>query len=169
MVRLIMLIGLPGSGKSTLASQLLAECSDRRLIATDAIRAALFGDEHVQGNWLLIWQEIGQQFSATVADIQTQRVSAAIYDATNVVRKQRRQAIALARNCGFTHITGLWVHTPIWLCVSRNQQRDRQVPRDVIYRMNRRLCGAPPTPADDFDAFFEIKPSADPFSLPCPS
>lgn len=169
MAELFLLIGLPGSGKSTLANQLLNESSDRRLISTDAIRADLFGDERIQGNWLLIWQAIAQQFRAVVAESQQNPAIAGIYDATNVVRKQRRQAIALARDCGFTQITGIWVNTPIWLCVSRNRQRDRQVPKDVIYRMNRRLQGAPPALADGCDRLFDLKPSAQPFVLPSPS
>ncbi|MDX2230405.1 MAG: AAA family ATPase [Leptolyngbyaceae cyanobacterium bins.349] len=157
MLRLLLLIGLPGSGKSTLANHLLQICSERRLISTDAIRADLFGEESVQGDWLLVWREVDRRFRTTVEQIRQGQATEAIYDATNVVRKQRRQAIALARHCGFTHITGIWLHTPVWLCVQRNQQRDRQVPKDIIYRMNRRLCGAPPSLQEDLDELIELK------------
>lgn len=156
MPRLILLIGLPGSGKSTLANQLVQQCSDRRLVSTDTIRASLFGAESIQGHWLLVWQAVGQQFRESVQQIQAGTVSEAIYDATNVVRKQRRQAIALARESGFTNITGIWINTPLWLCVDRNQARDRQVPKDIIYRMNRRLQGAPPSLLEDFDELIEM-------------
>jgi len=158
MPHLLLLIGLPGSGKSTLAAKLIQECPDRRLISTDVIRASLFGDAGVQGDWLLIWQEVDRQFRETTEQIRQGAVSLAIYDATNVVRKQRRQAIALARDCGFTRITGLWLNTPLWLCIRRNQTRDRQVPKDIIYRMNRRLWGAPPARSDGFDEFVKINP-----------
>ncbi|MDX2243000.1 MAG: AAA family ATPase [Leptolyngbyaceae cyanobacterium bins.302] len=156
MPHLILLIGLPGSGKSTLAKKLIDDCPERRLISTDAIRATLFGEESVQGDWLLIWREVGRQLRESVQQIQQGTVKEVVYDATNVVRKQRRQAIALARESGFTHITGIWLNTPIWLCVQRNQQRDRQVPKDVIYRMNRRLWGATPATQEGFNELVVI-------------
>ncbi|EKQ67966.1 putative kinase [Leptolyngbyaceae cyanobacterium JSC-12] len=157
MTHLLLLIGLPGSGKSTLAAHLIQDCPKRWLISTDAIRARLYGDEGIQGSWLAIWHEVGQQFRQAVQYIQAGEASQAIYDATNVVRKQRRQAIALARASGFTRITGLWLNTPIRLCVQRNENRDRQVPKEVIYRMNRRLCGAPPSKQEGMDELVELR------------
>ncbi|MBW4472995.1 MAG: AAA family ATPase [Stenomitos rutilans HA7619-LM2] len=58
-VRFILLVGLPGSGKSSFATALLRHCPQRRLIATDAIRFRLFGDEALQGHWLKVWHEVG--------------------------------------------------------------------------------------------------------------
>lgn len=156
MARLILLIGLPGSGKSTFANYLVNECPKRRLISTDAIRALLFGEEAIQGPWGVVFREVGRQFRETVQQIQQGDVSEAIYDATNVVRKQRRQAIALARASGFTHITGIWLNVPLWLCLKRNQVRDRQVPEEVIFRMSRRLYGAPPAEPEGLDQVIEI-------------
>lgn len=157
MVRLFFLIGLPGSGKSTLANALLTDRPDRYLIATDNIRLDLYGDEAIQGNWLQIWQEVGRQFREAASQIQQGERSAAIYDATNAVRKQRREAIALAHQSGFTHITGIWLNTPLWLCLQHNQQRDRQVPPDVIQRMSRCLRGAPPSKLEGFDSLIKVR------------
>lgn len=140
MTKLFLLIGLPGSGKSTLAKQLVTECPQMQLISTDAIRGQLFGSEATQGPWLLIWREIERQFQLAVATGRT-----TIFDATNAQRRQRREIITLAREVGFTHITGLWVRTPVWLCLARNQKRQRQVPQDVIWRMYRQLRDAPPS------------------------
>lgn len=159
MPRLLLLIGLPGSGKSTLAATLLQAEPQRRLIATDTIRAQLYGDAANQGDWLRVWQEVGRQLREAAQLIHIGVAPDAIYDATNVVRKQRRQAIALARECGFTHITGIWLNTPIAVCVKRNQNRDRQVPRAVIERMYRRLWGAPPALQDGLDALLELPAS----------
>ena len=156
MARLILLIGLPGSGKSSLAQWLLQETPGRYLISTDGIRAVLFGDEATQGSWLTVWQEVGRQFRETVGQIQRGEVEAAIYDATNVVRKQRREAIALAREAGFTDITGIWLNVPLGLCLQRNQQRDRQVPDDIIHRMSCCLHNAPPSEQEGFDRLIEI-------------
>jgi predicted kinase len=144
--QLFLLIGLPGSGKSTLAQKLVTECPQMQVISTDAIRGRLFGSEATQGPWLLIWREIEQQFQQALARQQT-----TIFDATNAQRRQRREVITLAREVGFTHITGLWVTTPVWLCLARNQKRQRQVPQEVILRMHRQLRDAPPSLEEGID------------------
>ncbi|MBE9191295.1 AAA family ATPase [Gloeocapsopsis crepidinum LEGE 06123] len=151
MARLILLIGLPGSGKSTLARQLLAEDPRRRLISTDVLRQQLFGSESIQGSWLIIWRQVQIQFQQAVLQISQGIASEAIYDATNTQRRQRREVIALARTTGFNYITGVWVDTPIWLCLARNKRRDRIVPEEVVLRMHRQLRDAPPTLTEDLD------------------
>ncbi|MEX0269970.1 AAA family ATPase [Leptolyngbyaceae cyanobacterium UHCC 1019] len=156
MIRLFFLMGLPGSGKSTLANALLDECLDRSLISTDRIRLDLYGNEAIQGDWLQIWQEVGRRFCEAASQIQQGEKSAAIYDATNTVRQQRRDMIALARKSGFTHVSGIWLNTPLWLCLQQNQQRDRQVPADVIQHMSHRLRDAPPSRLEGFDSFLRV-------------
>lgn len=150
MARLLLLIGLPASGKSSLAQQLLAE-SRRQLISTDAIRHQLFGDEAFQGPWVLVWREVQHQFQQVVAQSDSTSIGEAIYDATNAQRRNRREVITLARGAGFTHITGVWLDTPVWLCLARNRRRDRKVPEDVIFRMHRQLRDAPPTLYEGLD------------------
>ncbi len=137
---------MPGSGKSTVARS-LHSC----IISTDAIRAQLFGEEAIQGDWLKIWLEVRSQFQHAVDAIVSGEIEFAIYDATNAVRKQRRAAIALARKSGFTHITGIWINPSIEVCLQRNRLRSRQVPEAVIYRMARRLYGAPPALEEGLD------------------
>jgi len=138
------LIGLPGSGKSTLARQIIAQCPDCWLISTDAIRAHLFGDEATQGPWMQVWREVQRQFRQAAQQINCGVSRAAIYDATNVQRKQRRRVLSLARATGFNHIIGLWLDVPLMVCLSRNQQRDRVVPEFVMQKMYRQLTDAPP-------------------------
>lgn len=145
MPHLIVLIGLPGSGKSSLANQLVRECPLRSLISTDQIRSDLFGDAALQGAWQKVQREVARQFCQAALQIQTGTMIEAIYDATNVRRRQRRQMIALAYDCGFTAITGVWLNLPLEVCLSRNQRRDRQVPEAVILQMYRRMQGAPPS------------------------
>ncbi|MFB2738856.1 AAA family ATPase [Umezakia ovalisporum] len=146
MTKLFLLIGLPGSGKSTLAKQLMAQCPQMQLISTDAIRGQLFGSEATQGPWLLIWQEVKREFQQAVAADKT-----TIFDATNAQRRQRREVIALAREAGFRQIIGLWVKTPVWLCLARNQKRERQVPPKIIWRMYRQIRDAPPSFEEGID------------------
>ncbi len=143
---LLLLIGLPGSGKSTLAKQLVAECPQLQLISTDAIRGQLFGCEAIQGSWLLIWREVERQFQQAIST-----GSVAIFDATNAQRRHRREVITLARDFGFTQITGIWVNIPVWLCLARNKKRSRQVPEEIILRMHRQLRDAPPSLEEGLD------------------
>jgi predicted kinase len=155
-VHLILLIGLPGSGKSSIATKLIQADPRRHLISTDAIRSQLFGDEAVQGAWSQIWQELERQMQNAVnGGAET------IFDATNVVRKQRREAIDLARQCGFTFITALWLNTPLPTCLERNQNRDRRVPVSVILDMYRCLTGAPPALKEGFDRLIEVRGKTD--------
>lgn len=143
MAQLILLIGLPGSGKSTLAQQLVK--SGHLLISTDAIRAQLFGDEAIQGSWLRVWSEVQRQFQQAVEQIAQDNAQSAIFDATNAVRRHRRQVIISARAAGFSRITGLWLDTALEVCLERNRNRDRQVPEDIVLRMHRCLMGAMPS------------------------
>lgn len=146
MTKLILLIGLPGSGKSTLARKLLVECPESHLISTDSIRAQLFGSEEVQGSWVLVWHQVQEQMRQAVAVSPL-----AIYDATHAVRHYRTEAIALAREVGFTSLIGVWLDTPLVLCLERNQTRKRTVPEEVILQMHASLLSAPPTQEEGFD------------------
>ncbi len=151
MTKLILMIGLPGSGKSFFAHKLINHHPNYQLISTDAIRAQLFGDEAIQGPWLKVWTQIQQQFQQAVI-----QASDAIYDATNAQRSQRRQVVILAREMGFNPILGLWVDTPLELCLVRNQNRFRQVPEPVILRMHRQMLDAPPSLDDQLDSLIVI-------------
>ena len=166
MSQLILLIGIPGSGKSTLAKQLVAKSPGSLVISTDAIRAQLFGDESIQGPWPLVWDKIQGEFNYALKQIQLRKVPQAIYDATNAVRLHRRDAIALARRTGFTEIVGIWVDTPLLLCLARNRRRATDsgslrncpVPKSVILRMHHRLQEAPPALEDGFDRLIRYLP-----------
>ncbi len=124
----------------------MAQRPNLRLVSTDALRAELFGNEATQGPWPQIWSQVRlrwQQHLDAGCDV--------IYDATNVVRRQRRALILQARRLGFGRITGWWLDVPLAVCLERNQRRARQVPPAVIQRMDRQLQGAPPSLAEDFD------------------
>jgi predicted kinase len=168
MPRLLLLIGLPGSGKSSLARSIQHTGGQVMIISTDAIRAKLFGNEAIQGEWSLIWREVKSQFEQAVRrlqpdlfqlnSLQSDIIRAAIYDATNAKRSHRKEVITLARSTGFTQITAIWFDVPLSICLQRNQQRDRQVPNEVILRMSRQLSDAPPSLNEDVDGLIQYKP-----------
>lgn len=151
MVQLILLIGIPGSGKTSLAAQLQQTQLGCFVISTDQIRANLFGDEAIQGSWLLVRRQIQRQLGAAVEQIQAGQTPFAVYDATNTRRRYRREAIALARASGFTSIIGVWLDPPLDLCLQRNQLRSRQVPEAIIQRMYRQLWSSPPRLREGMD------------------
>ncbi len=151
-----MMIGLPGSGKSTWAKHLAQGRSPLTIIATDRIRAQLYGDEAIQGVWLHIWQEVEAQLAHVVQQTQLGHVAGALYDATNTQRRGRQTVINTARRAGFTRIIGVCLEVPLAMCLTRNQQRSRQVPTEVMITMARQLAEAPPHEDEGFDALVRV-------------
>ncbi len=151
-----MLIGLPGSGKSTWASHFVQAGHPFVVISTDQIRADLYGDESIQGNWQGIWQEVTRRLEWALGATQAGAIAGVVYDATNTQRGARRQVLQQARSLGYTRCIGVWVDVPVSLCLARNAQRSRQVPEAVIETMARRLAAAPPHWDEGFDALVRL-------------
>lgn len=151
-----LLIGIPGSGKSTYAAGWSSISPGRTVVSTDAIRAALFGDASIQGSWQLVEREVERQFRQGVRVVYPVTRAPILYDATNARRDQRQHMISLARSCGFTSITGIWLPIALNVALVRNQQRDRCVPESVIVQMHHDLCGAPPQLEDGLDVLVRL-------------
>lgn len=150
-------IGLPGSGKSTLARR-FAQCSSPLMVvSTDQIRAQLYGDESIQGEWLQIWSQVQQNLRRGMLETRKGHFAGVLYDATNTRRRSRRQVIQNAQVTGFTRLLAVWLDTSLALCLQRNAQRSRQVPPAVICAMARQLAGAPPHHNEGFDALFRLQ------------
>jgi predicted kinase len=159
MPTLFCLVGLPASGKSTWVKAIQADYPNARSICPDRIRANLYGDPTVQGDWATIESVVRSELTTAAQAIASNIVPFAIYDATNAVQQHRMEAIALARHCGFTTIIAVWFDCPIGLCLARNQMRSRQVPRSVLESMDVALRSHPPTLSDGFDQIFPITPA----------
>lgn len=150
-VPLSLLVGIPGSGKSTWARSFVLAHPRYQIVSTDNLRAALYGDEAIQGDWRQIWQRVLTDWREGIEAIRQGELDGVIYDATNTRRKNRREAIAAARDLGFTAITLVWFDLPLSLALERNRGRSRQVPVDAIAAMHRQLRGAPPSVQEGCD------------------
>jgi predicted transposase/invertase (TIGR01784 family) len=161
-IPLIMLVGIPGSGKSTWAECFVQSHPRFQLVSTDAIRAALYGDEAIQGDWLQIWRQVLTQWRVGVEAIRQGQLDGLIYDATNTRRRNRRDVLAAARQVGFTHVTLCWFDVPLRIGLQRNRMRSRQVPQPVIETMYRQLRGAPPSWLENVEQIVRLAYGADP-------
>jgi predicted kinase len=156
---LFCLVGLPASGKSTAARQIQTLYPDLIVVSPDRIRAQLYDDAAIQGDWAAIESVVEQGLAQASTAIALGQSPLAIYDATNANPTHRTGAIALARGCGFTRVIGLWLDCPITLCLTRNQARSRQVPEAVLEWMEAMLRSHPPQLADGFDQVIRITPA----------
>lgn len=144
------LIGIPGSGKTTFAQQLVS--SDPRYvhISLDQIREQLYGDPIIQGEWMLIKERASELFNEAVAVNRP-----VIYDATNVRRSWRMDILQAFAAEGVRWLA--WVfHTPVKLCIERNERRERTVPMDVIIDYAQLLNQLPPTVDEGFSVINEV-------------
>ncbi|WP_017297076.1 AAA family ATPase [Nodosilinea nodulosa] len=162
---LLLLVGIPGSGKSTWAREFVAAHPRYRTVSTDAIRAELYGNEAVQGDWRQIWRRVMTQWRQGVEAIGRGNLEGVIYDATNARRRQRRAAIAAARQIGFTPITVVWFDLPLSLALERNGRRSRQVPMAIVAAMHRQLQGAPPSTGEGVEQVLVLPTDSYPKSL----
>lgn len=157
---LLVLVGIPGSGKSTWARQFVQTQPGYRVVSTDQIRADLFGDDAIQGDWAQIWPQVQSQWQQGMKAIRQGQLRGMIYDATNCRRHYRRQVLALARQLGFNPVILCWFDVPLSLGLQRNRRRSRQVPEAIIESMFRQLQGAPPATSEGVDQIIRITNAA---------
>jgi predicted kinase len=147
------LVGPPSSGKTTLAHQLQQHLPDAIVIGTDDLRAELFGSDAVQGPWAEIETLLLTRIRTAVAVHKS-----VIYDATNVNHRWRS---GLMQKLQLPQVD--WVAwrllTPLATCLAWNQQRDRQVPPQVIADYYLELNRCEVTTAEGFLAVLELNPA----------
>lgn len=126
---LIVLCGLPGSGKSTYAKY-LTESGHFECVSTDQIRKRFYGNENTQGNSKDV-------FTTAFFHLQTYGLikKNCVFDATNITPQARRKVIEKCRPY-YDLIICKYINTPLDICLQRNSQRERVVPKEVILRMH---------------------------------
>ena len=142
MNKIIMLIGAAASGKSTAAPKIAAE-NNALILSPDRIRAALYGAEHIQGNW--------QDIEAVLYD----RIKNAIKQNKNIIldsthfKKQYRAKI-IKNFAKYSKFSAYYFNYPFSVIYKRNKERARVVPFNVLTAMYKELKKAPPTLAEGF-------------------
>ena len=143
-----MLIGPPASGKSTYAQKLAAEYN-AVILSTDKIRAALYGDESIQGVWneieAILYKDIKNAIKAN---------KNIILDSTHYKKEYRAKIIkkfswdVLGANS--SEFSAYYFNYPFALIYSRNKHRPRRVPFDVLAAMYKELELRPPLLSEGF-------------------
>lgn len=129
MQRFIMAVGLPASGKSTWARKYAEDHHNFVIVSSDEIRA-LLGDVNDQSKNTEVFEIMQRQTNAALENGYD-----VIWDATNVSSKHRIGALKqLPKNISINKICIIFF-TPVWTCKKLNQDRDRQVPEEVINKM----------------------------------
>jgi predicted kinase len=155
------LIGVPGAGKSTFA-QKLAKLEHSQIIATDAIRKQLYGDEAIQGNWCEVEAEVLHQINISIS----QNIPV-IYDATNAKRAWRIDLLQKLdsfqprlksnnHNVDKVMWIGWYFKTDLAICKQWNQARNRQVPDIILEQMAENLTNFPPIVDEGFKQIIEV-------------
>ena len=130
---LVILVGLPGSGKSTRALELCKEGYYR--VNLDHIREMVFGDAKIQKQPALvvdIMRQALKEFSKRKLNI--------VVDNTNLTEAYRQSIIDTVLSENKDYVVNYVVYkVPLEECIKRNNNRDRNVPEEVIRGMNNKL------------------------------
>lgn len=145
---LIVMCGLPASGKSTYSEWLAINANFHR-VCLDIIRKDLYGDENVQGDGKKVFS-IAHYQMAMIGNLDGN----VVFDATNINADRRKKLVKEMRPY-FDMIICKWFSTPYTLCLTRNEERERKVPEEVITRMWENF--ERPTMKEGWDIIEEVK------------
>jgi predicted kinase len=125
-------VGIPGSGKTTYAQKYIETNPNTVHLASDRIRAELWGDEAIQGDNSQVFTLMQSRAIETLNNGQS-----VIYDCTNLTRKERACIIGICPR--FVKIEAHIIWAPIEMCIERDAARERTVGKEVIDRMLKRF------------------------------
>lgn len=124
------MVGVPGSGKSTLARKIADEVH-AEIIATDAIRQELLGDANSQEDGDLVFSTFFDRAKDAVREGRD-----VILDATHVSVKSRARIFRNLEGLEYRSIAVV-KYVKAGVVKSRNRNRDRVVPNNVVNRFYR--------------------------------
>ncbi|MCK5491162.1 MAG: ATP-binding protein [Candidatus Pacebacteria bacterium] len=146
------MIGVPGSGKSYVAEQ-KAKKYKISVLNSDNIRKELTGDAGDVNTFS--HQEIFERVRSRAKE-KIEAEEGFIWDATGINSKFRREEIAGFKERG-AKVVAILMTTPIEICLERNRERERVVPKEVIERMDAELKSDEHKIDTDLDFFDEIR------------
>ncbi len=130
--KLIMMVGVPGSGKTTVAKKVVDK--GFHYLNADQIRAELYGSEGEQGDK----EQVFGIFFERLEEAMKQGLSI-IIDNTNLNPRQREPILERAKRYGYIDVQLWFLDVPLPHCLSRNQNRERIVPDDIVTNMYNEL------------------------------
>lgn len=133
MAEFIVMSGVSGSGKSTWAENYKANQESfgkkYKIISTDAIRKEILGSEENQADGKKIFEIAFSRISKSLKNKEN-----VIFDATNLVSKNRRAIINKFRNIFGVKFICVYMNTSLKDCLARQNLRKRKVPNEVVSR-----------------------------------
>lgn len=144
---LAVMIGISGSGKSTYANGLKTSIG-AELVETDAIRFELTGNAEDQS-------QNGRVFALAKKRVNDYLVQGknVIIDATSLSVKDRKDWIEIGKTNN-AEVRAYFIDTPVNVCKSQNNKRQRKVPEWVIEKQASKL--ASPNKSEGFDSVTTI-------------
>lgn len=144
---LFMMVGLPGSGKSYVANLTYVQRGDKIskpvIHSSDNLREELYGDANDQTDNAKVFQILHKRIKADL-----QNGIDVIYDATNISKKRRTAFLNEIHKIKCRKVC-MCVMAPYSICLLRNQDRERVVPKEAVRKMYLNWC--PPALYEGFD------------------
>ena len=130
---LVVTVGLPSSGKTSWVDDFIAENQGQAIdvISSDKIREEVFNDIEDQNHNSEVFDLMKRRTKESLSQGHI-----AIYEATNISSKRRR-ALLKELNKYYDKAICLFKYKRLSACQIDNEERDREVPSDVIDRMYR--------------------------------
>ena len=141
--KIIMLIGPPASGKTTAAENISRRENNAVILSTDKIRAALYGDESIQGVWAEIQAVLYKDIKNAIRANKN-----IILDSTHYKKGYRAKIIKNFSK--YSEFSAYYFNYPFNIVYDRNKNRPRRVPFDVLAAMYKELKTAPPLLSEGF-------------------
>lgn len=152
MINFYVLMGAPGSGKSTFAKTYL---KDINYVSRDEIRFSLLQEDE---DYFAREKETYREFVWAIYDSLNNKHEDVIADATHLTDRSRAKLFSsLPLDFSNIKVIGVFVNTPLTLCLERNEQRKNTktyVPRGQVRRMYNSCV--PPTFQEYNKIFSEI-------------
>jgi predicted kinase len=144
-------IGLPGAGKSTWFKKQNFPVEQTFRVSMDDIRKEMTGSVEDQSMNAQVASEANKRYEKALKG----GVPIIVWDATNTVRKYRRDLIKIAKMYDY-EVVGVWFDVPLDVAKERNSKRERTVPEFVLDKKYQQLQQNPPSRDEGFDVIQKV-------------